>query len=147
MFELFVLGLVFQKVSVVKLRCQSCISLVQRVIVHQTTRQSHMARLSRGHGSPLPVQQALPSVFLFVHKLWADRWPSFRLLTKNKKSKILTKRQHSESMSDTLAEVGCHVLTCLRKPKKESAWMTNNNIVSFDTRRSSVLFLSSALSG
>lgn len=101
-----------------------------------------------GAMAALAVQQAFPSVFLFVHKLWADRWPSFRLRTKDKKKKQDSHQtaafwKHVGSFGRTSAVMSQHVYEIL---KKESAWMTNG-IVSLDTRGSRVLFLSTALSG
>lgn len=76
-----------------------------------------MAWLSRGHGSALTVQQALPSVFLFVHKLWADRWPSFRLLTNDKKKawfppncSVLKARRQFWQNSAVMSQHVCKIL-------------------------------------
>lgn len=142
----------FFKASIVQLGCQSCISLVRlgRGVWSSTEQRVSLTwhDFPWGHGSALTVQQALPSVFLFVHQLWADRWPSFQASNKRQKKARFPPNcgilKACRQFWRNSAVTSQHVREIL---KWESAWMTNNNIVSFDTRRSSVLFLSTTLCG
>lgn len=83
---------------------------------HRTPRHSHMARLLRGHGSSLTVQPALPSVFLFVHSLWAYRWPSSRLLAEDKTARFppngstLKASRHFWQNSAVMSQRVCEIL-------------------------------------